>query len=169
MSNLNKLNFTVLEVSGRNYLKWVQDVKPRLTPKNLFPTIEKETDNRVSEVEKATAMIFIKRHIHDDLKIVYLVEKDPRALWVTLADRFNHQNDIFLPEQQYRAQNFTKFSNLISILLLAQKKNQLLMKNHQARLTGATVMPEAHYSTNQHPKCQKRHGKGGQKPPRKSQ
>ncbi|XP_070660601.1 uncharacterized protein [Malus domestica] len=149
MSNLNKLNFTTLEVSGMNYLKWVQDVKLHFTTKNLRPTIEDEMDN-----------------------------PDPQALWVTLADRFDHQNDIILPkagydwqhlrfqdfksvnennskvcriqsllkifnetlteedllektystffatnivlQQQYRAQKFTKFSDLISVLLLAK-------------------------------------------------
>ncbi|KAM1760398.1 hypothetical protein ACFX12_003274 [Malus domestica] len=35
MSNLNKLNFSALEVSGRNYLKWVQDVKLHLTTKGI--------------------------------------------------------------------------------------------------------------------------------------
>ncbi|KAM2051227.1 hypothetical protein ACFX16_032868 [Malus domestica] len=39
------------------------------------------------------------------------------------------------------------------------------MKNHQARPTGATDVPEAHYSTNQCPKHQKRCGRGCQKPP----
>ncbi|KAM2544625.1 hypothetical protein TB1_016291 [Malus domestica] len=43
------------------------------------------------------------------------------------------------------------------------------MKNHQARPTGATAVPEAHYSTNQHPKRQKRRGKGGQKPSHQGQ
>ncbi|XP_050147569.1 uncharacterized protein LOC126622943 [Malus sylvestris] len=227
MSNLNKLDFTALEVSGRNYLKWVQDVKLHLTAKNLRPAIEEATDKPVGEAEKATAMIFIRRHIHDALQTEYLAEEDPRALWVALADRFDHQKDIFLPEarhdwqhlrfqdfksvneynsevcrirsllkfcnetlteedllektystfsasnivlqQQYRAQKFTKFSDLISVLLLAEKQNQLLMKNHQARPTGATTVPEAHYSTNQHPKRQKRRGKGGQKPSHQGQ
>ncbi|KAM2327702.1 hypothetical protein ACFXTH_014242 [Malus domestica] len=125
-------------------------------------------------------MIFIRRHIHDALKIKYLAEEDPQSLWVTFADRFDHQNDIFLPEarhdwqhlhfqdfkslneynfeicrirsllkfcnetlieedllekthstfsttnivlqRQYRAQKFTKFSDLISILLIAESK-----------------------------------------------
>ena len=58
---------------------------------------------------------------------------------------------------------------MISVLLLAEKQNQLLMKNHQARPTGATAVPEAHYSTNQHPKRQKRRGKGGQKPSHQGQ
>ena len=135
-------------------------------------------------------MIFIRRHIHDALQTEYLAKEDPRTLWLALADHFDHQKDIYLPEarhdwqhlrfqdfkfvneynsevcrirsllkfckveltesdflekiystfhatnivlqQQYRAQKFTKFSNLIYVLLLAKKQNQLLMKNHQA-------------------------------------
>ena len=194
MSNLNKLDFTTLEVSGRNYLKWVQDVKLHLTAKNLRPAIEEATDEPVGEAEKATAMIFIRRHIHDALQTKYLAQDDPRALWVILADRFDHQNDIFLPKarhdwqhlrfqyfksvneyysevcrirsllkfcndtlteedllemtystffasnivlhQQYKAQKFTKFSNLISVLLLTGKHNQQLTKNHQSTYWG---------------------------------
>ncbi|KAB2631603.1 hypothetical protein D8674_009122 [Pyrus ussuriensis x Pyrus communis] len=90
MSNLNKLDFTTLEVSGRNYLKWVQDVKLHLIAKNLHPTIEDETNNPVGRAEKSTAMIFIRRHIHDALQTEYLAEEDPRALWVALADHFDH-------------------------------------------------------------------------------
>ncbi|KAM1134350.1 hypothetical protein ACFX19_044191 [Malus domestica] len=41
---------------------------------------------------------------------------------------FNAINIVL--QQQYRAQKFTKFSNLISVLLLVEKQNQLLMKNH---------------------------------------
>ncbi|KAM2194238.1 hypothetical protein ACFX1R_028403 [Malus domestica] len=176
MSNLNKLDFTALEVSGRNYLKWVQDVKLHLTAKNLRPAIEEATDKPVGEAEKATAMIFIRRHIHDALQTEYLAEEDPRALWVALADQdllektystFSASNIVL--QQQYRAQKFTKFSYLISVLLLTEKQNQLLMKNHQARPTGATAVPEAHYSTHQHPKRQKRRGKGGQKPSHQGQ
>nr|CBL94139.1 putative polyprotein (retrotransposon protein) [Malus domestica] len=98
MSNLNKLNFTIF---GKNYHKWVHDVKLHLTAKNLRLAIEEETDNPVGKAEKAIAMIFIRRHIHDVLQIEYLAEKDSRALWVALADRFDHQNDLFLPEARH--------------------------------------------------------------------
>ncbi|KAM2470222.1 hypothetical protein EV1_045026 [Malus domestica] len=101
MSNLNKLDFTALEVCGRNYLKWVQDVKLHLTAKNLRPAIEDETDNLVGKAEKSNAMIFIGRHIHDALQIEYLAEDDPRAFWIILADRFDHQKDILLPEARH--------------------------------------------------------------------
>ena len=101
MSNLNKFDFTALEVFGRNYLKWVQDVKLHFTAKNLRPVFEEETDNHVGEAEKATVMIFIRRNIHDALQTEYLAEEDPRALWVALADLFDHQKDIFLPEARH--------------------------------------------------------------------
>ncbi|KAM1226029.1 hypothetical protein PS2_044207 [Malus domestica] len=191
MLNLNKLDFSALEVSGRNYLKWVQDVKFHLTANGIRATIEAPiADKPVDEAQKATAMIFIRRHIHNALQIEYLAEEDPRTLWLALANRFDHQKDIYLPEakhdwqylcfqnfesvneynskvcrirsllkfckveltesdllentystfhatnivlqQQYRAYKFTKFSDLISVLLLIENQNQFLMKNHQA-------------------------------------
>ncbi|KAM1645506.1 hypothetical protein ACFXTN_006650 [Malus domestica] len=46
--------------------------------------------------------------------------------------------------QQYRAHKFTKFLDLIYVLLLAEKQNQLLIKNHQARPSGSHAMPKVH-------------------------
>ncbi|XP_068304309.1 uncharacterized protein [Pyrus communis] len=114
MSNLNKLDFTTLEVSGRNYLKWVQDVELHFTAKNLRPAIKEETDNPVGKAKKATSMIFIRRHIHDALQTEYLVKEDPRALWVALVDRFDHQNDIFLPEARHNWKHL-RFQDLKSV------------------------------------------------------
>ncbi|KAM2774324.1 hypothetical protein COP1_019223 [Malus domestica] len=73
MSNLNKLDFVALKVFGRNYLKWVQDVKLHLIAKSIRATIEAPTDtNPIDETQKATAMIFIQRHIHDALQTEYI-------------------------------------------------------------------------------------------------
>ena len=38
---------------------------------------------------------------HDALQTEYLAKEDPRALWVALADHFDHQKDIFLPEARH--------------------------------------------------------------------
>ncbi|XP_068304198.1 uncharacterized protein [Pyrus communis] len=161
MSNLNKLDFTTLEVSGRNYLRWVQEVKLQLTAKNLCPAIEEEMDNPVREAEKVALvdcfdhqkdMLLLEarhdwQHIHfQDFKSVNaynfevcrirsllkfcnetLTEEDLRK---KTYSTFSASNIVL--QRQYRAQKFTKFSNLISILLLAEKQNQLLMKNYQA-------------------------------------
>ncbi|XP_070665856.1 ribulose bisphosphate carboxylase/oxygenase activase, chloroplastic-like isoform X7 [Malus domestica] len=102
MLNLNKLDFTALEVYGRNYLKWVQDVKLHLTAKGIRATIEEPIDNKpVDEVEKTTAMILIRRHIHDALQTKYFVEEDPRIFWLAITDRFDHQKDIYFPETRH--------------------------------------------------------------------
>lgn len=96
MSNLNKLDFVALEVSGRNYLKWTQDVKLHLTANKMRTTIE--ANNNASNALKASAMFFIRKHMEEALQVEYLAEEDPRALWVVLEERFNHQRTIFLPE-----------------------------------------------------------------------
>ncbi|XP_048426753.1 uncharacterized protein LOC125470952 [Pyrus x bretschneideri] len=102
MSNLNKLDFSTLEVSGRNDLKWVQDVKLHLTAKGIRATIETPiADKPIDKAQKATAMIFIRRHIHDALHTEYLAEEDPRTLWLALANLFDHQKDIYLPEDHW--------------------------------------------------------------------
>ncbi|KAJ8775001.1 hypothetical protein K2173_020005 [Erythroxylum novogranatense] len=53
-----------------------------------------------------------------------------------------HASNVTL-QQQYRVRGFKKYSDLISCLLIAEKNNELLMKNHQSRPTGATTFPEA--------------------------
>ena len=47
-----------------------------------------------------------------------------------------------LLQQQYRERKFTKYSELISCFLVAKQNNELLLKNHQSRLTGSTAFPE---------------------------
>ncbi|XP_061998811.1 uncharacterized protein LOC133716083 [Rosa rugosa] len=156
-------------------------------------------DNIAPEDMKERAMIFIRKHMEEALKVEYLAEEDPRSLWVALEERFNHQRTIYLPEarhdwqnirfqdfktvneynseicrirsllkfcgeelteadllektfstfppscmvlqQQYRERNFARFSELVTIMLLAEKNNDLLLRNDQARPTGTRAVP----------------------------
>ena len=197
MSNIKSLEFTALDLSGRNYLSWVQDVEIHLDGMNLGHTIEE--NNTASLEETAKAMIFIRRHIHEDLKSEYLTVRDPKILWNELKERFEHQKTIILPkalydwghirlqdfvtvqeyysalfkivsflrlcgetiteanllektfstmhpnditvQRLYRRSGFTKFSELITCLLVAEKNDEILLKNHQLRPTGATPVP----------------------------
>ncbi|XP_026443227.1 uncharacterized protein LOC113343155 [Papaver somniferum] len=52
-----------------------------------------------------------------------------------------HASNILL-QQQYRERNFTKYSELISCLLVAEQNNELLLRNHQNRPTGSAPAPE---------------------------
>jgi hypothetical protein len=47
-------------------------------------------------------------------------------------------------QQQYRQHKYMKYSELIYTLLQAKKHDELLMKNHNARPTGAMPIPKAH-------------------------
>ena len=39
---------------------------------------------------------------------------------------------------------YSKYSELIRVLLIAEQKNEVLMNNHSARPTSFTIVPEAH-------------------------
>ncbi|XP_024164970.1 uncharacterized protein LOC112172038 [Rosa chinensis] len=72
---------------------------------------------------------------------------------------FHASNMVF--QQQYRERGFTKYSDLISCLLVAEQNNELLMKNHQSRPTGSQPFPEANaiITSGYGNRCGGRHGK----------
>nr|XP_009772273.1 PREDICTED: uncharacterized protein LOC104222697 [Nicotiana sylvestris] len=45
-------------------------------------------------------------------------------------------------QQQDREKGFKKYSELISLLLVAERNNDLLMRNYENRPTGSTPLPE---------------------------
>ena len=88
MVNLAKLEFVALDISGNNYLSWVLDAELYLSANGLKDTIDPE---KIPIVEQNTkSIIFLRHHIHEDLKSEYLTIKNPLTLWNNLKDRFNH-------------------------------------------------------------------------------
>ncbi|XP_015057683.1 uncharacterized protein LOC107003969 [Solanum pennellii] len=111
------------------------------------------------------AMIFLRHHLDESLKVEYLTVKDPLELWIGLKGRYDHLKTTVLPRAryewmhlrfqdyktvieynsaQYREKGFQKYSEMISCLLVAEQHNDLLMKNHEARPAGSAPLPEAH-------------------------
>ena len=78
--------------------------------------------------------------ITSQLKLCGETIKDEDMLEKTLTTF--HASNVIL-QQQYREKGFQKYSKLISCLLVAEQHNALLMKNHEARPTGAAPLPEA--------------------------
>ena len=66
MSNLTKLEFVALDLSGKNYLSWILDAKIHLDAMGLGDTIKE--GNNESMQNRAKAMIFLSHHIHKRLK-----------------------------------------------------------------------------------------------------
>ncbi|XP_047267546.1 uncharacterized protein LOC124897964 [Capsicum annuum] len=196
MSNLLKLEFMELDISRKNYLSWVLDAEIYLAANGLSDTI---TPNNTM-LSQAKAMIFLRHHLDEGLKVEYLTKKDPLKLWTNLKRRYGHLKATVLPrahyewmhlwfqdikliveynsvvfkivsqlklcrktindedmiektltnfhtsnvisQQQYHEKGFQKSTKLISCLLVAEKHNALLMKNHKVYPTRAALLPE---------------------------
>lgn len=205
MSNITKLEFVALDISGKNYLSWILDAELHLDAMNLGATIKQ--GNQASLQDRAKALIFLRHHLHEGLKNEYLTVKDPFTLWSNLKERYDHQKTVILPkarydwmhlrlqdfktvseynsalfkissqlklcgekiteedmlektfttfhasnvllQQQYRERRFTKYSELISCLLVAEQNNELLMRNHQSRPTGSEPFPKVNAISSQ--------------------
>nr|GEW45187.1 hypothetical protein [Tanacetum cinerariifolium] len=72
-----------------------------------------------------------------------------------------HASNINL-QQQYRLQNFKRYYDLNVNLLVAEKNNELLMKNHQNRPTRSLAIPEANdVNNNDTKRSGSKRGRGG--------
>ena len=207
MSNLTKLEFVALDISGKNYLSWILDAEIHLDAMNLGDTIKE--GNQGSLQDRAKAMIFLRHHLHEELKTEYLTVKNPLILWNDLRERYEHQKTVILPkarhdwmhlrlqdfksvseynsalfkissllklcgekvtdddllektyttfhasnvllQQQYREKGFKKYSELISCLLVAERNNELLLKNYEARPADTAPFPEVN-AANHYPR-----------------
>ena len=85
MSNITKLEFVALDISGKNYLSWILDAGIHLDAMNLGATIKE--GNQASQQDHAKALIFLRHHLHEGLKNEYLMVKDPFTLWSNLKER----------------------------------------------------------------------------------
>ncbi|CAM8982422.1 unnamed protein product [Rhodiola kirilowii] len=56
-----------------------------------------------------------------------------------------HASNVTL-QQQYRVSGFEKYHELIGTLLVAERNNELLIKNHQSRPTGSRTFSEVHFA-----------------------
>ena len=65
MTNIENPKFHILEVSGNHYLSWCLDMKMHLQGKDLPNAITE--DGTSNAKDKANALIFIRRHLHESL------------------------------------------------------------------------------------------------------
>ncbi|KAA3482870.1 hypothetical protein EPI10_005082 [Gossypium australe] len=99
ISNLAKLEFVSLDITGKNYLSWMLDAEIHLDAKGLGETINEI--NETSSQDKAKAMIFHRHDLHEGLKTKYLTVKYPRVLWNNLKERYDYQKIVILPKALY--------------------------------------------------------------------
>ncbi|XP_070031701.1 uncharacterized protein [Nicotiana tomentosiformis] len=125
--------------------------------------------NKASTQDCAKALIFLRHHLDEGLKIEYRTVKDSLVLWNGLKERCDnlkitsklkvcgdsitdydilekmfttfHASNMIL-QQQYREKGFKKYSKLISFLFVAERNNDLLMRNYENRPTRSTPLSE---------------------------
>ena len=83
MSNLSKLEFLALDISGKTYLSWVRNEGLKM------------------EYLTVKAMIFLHHHLDEGLKMEYLTVKDPLVLWNNLKDRYDLLKLVVFPQARY--------------------------------------------------------------------
>jgi gag-polypeptide of LTR copia-type/Zinc knuckle len=128
MSNLAKLEFVALNISGNNYLSWILDAEIHIDAMGLGNTIME--GNTESQQDRAKAMIFLRHHLDEGLKSEYLTVKDPLVLWKSLKERYDHQKTVILPKARYdwmhlRLQDFKTVSEYNSAMF--KISSQLLL------------------------------------------
>ena len=69
-------------------------------------------------------MIFLRCHLHEELKIGYLTIKDPLILWKNLKERYNHQKTVILLKTRYnwihlRLQDFKSVSEYNYVMFIS--------------------------------------------------
>ena len=119
MTNITKLEFAALNISGNNYLSWILDAEIHLDAMNLGNTIKQ--GNTTSQQDRAKALIFLRHHIDEGLKSEYLTIKDPLILSKSLKEWYDHQKTVILPRACYdwihlRLQDFKSVSDYNSTL-----------------------------------------------------
>ncbi|XP_019246370.1 PREDICTED: uncharacterized protein LOC109226020 [Nicotiana attenuata] len=77
--------------------------------------------NQASNQDRAKAMIFLRHHLDEGLKMEYLTVRDPVILWNNLKDRYDHLKMVVLPQARYdwthlRLQDFKSISEYNSTM-----------------------------------------------------
>jgi hypothetical protein len=100
MAAINKTEFKVLELNGKNYRTWALDCEFHLEAMQLTSTLARPAAGVPAPPlhEKAKACIFLRHHIHPDLKMECLEVRDLLVSWTKLQERFDKQKAVLLPQ-----------------------------------------------------------------------
>ncbi|XP_015054946.1 uncharacterized protein LOC107001393 [Solanum pennellii] len=98
----------------------------------LADTIQE--NNQASNQNRAKAMIFLRHHLDEGLKMEYLTVKDPLVLWNNLKDRYDHLKLVVLPQARYdwihlRLQDFKSISEYNSSMFKIISQLKLCEEN----------------------------------------
>ncbi|KAM3381731.1 hypothetical protein P3S68_007304 [Capsicum galapagoense] len=136
VSNLKaktKCEFVALQSSGKNYISWVLDAEIHLDAMGLGDAITNE--NTTSSQNRIKAMIFLRHHLDEIMKIEYLTTKDPLVLCNSLKERFDHLKMVILLKARYEWMHL-RFQDYKSV---HEYNSSMFRISSQLKLCGETV------------------------------
>lgn len=97
MSDLEKLKFPALDVGGTNYIVWALEANNYLCADGIGNTVDENFElpfgsgaqDETMRKNAARAVCLLLRHLHKDLKMNYLEERNPAVIWKSLRLRFD--------------------------------------------------------------------------------
>ncbi|XP_070055231.1 uncharacterized protein [Nicotiana tomentosiformis] len=109
-------------------MTWVLDAEIYIDAMGLGDAIKDK--NKASTQDCAKALIFLRHHLDEGLKIKYLTVKDPPVLWNGLKERYNNLKLVTLPQARYdwahlRLQDFKSVSEYNSAMFRITSKLKL--------------------------------------------
>ncbi|XP_024164273.1 uncharacterized protein LOC112171302 [Rosa chinensis] len=178
MSNLNKLEFAPLNSTGVGYHKWVRDVQNHLTTQGILASIHAPNPDVIAQnvppmavTNNAKALIMITRHMDKSLQLDYMNEYSARNLWVALQKLFGNVYDSLLPDLEVQwpnlrffdyktievnARRITRFHELITTMCVAEKHDNIVVKNYNSQPDGTKVISESNYNDASKGGCRER-------------
>ncbi|XP_070026048.1 uncharacterized protein [Nicotiana sylvestris] len=109
-------------------MSWMLDAEIHLDVMGLRDAIKDK--NKPSTQDCAKALIFLRHHLDERLKIEYLIVKDPLLLWNDLKEIYDNVMLVTLPQAQYdwallRLQDFKSVSEYNSTMFRITSKLKL--------------------------------------------
>ncbi|XP_070029974.1 uncharacterized protein [Nicotiana sylvestris] len=122
-------------------MTWVLDAEIHLDAMGLGDAIKDK--DKASTQDCAKALIFLRHHLDEGITSKLKLCGDNISDYDMLEKTFTafHVSNMVL-QQQYQEKGFTKYSQLISLLLVVERNNELLMRNHENRPTRSTPFPK---------------------------
>ncbi|GKC81040.1 hypothetical protein Tco_1136757 [Tanacetum coccineum] len=143
MSNIEKLKFSALDITGANYIQWTGYVKRHLKSMGALAMIQE--GNKCIEETKAKGDVFLQQHIDEMLEFEYSNCDDPSTLWKDLEIRFNNQREVLLPSARdewnnLRFQDFKKFwSTIVAKTINGEEQLHALVDGKKIIITESSI------------------------------
>ncbi|KAI5668341.1 hypothetical protein M9H77_18194 [Catharanthus roseus] len=144
MVNFAKLEFIARNVFGKNYLSWTLDAEIHLDPMGLLDSSKE--NNTTSNQDRAKDMIFLRHHLHKNLKATYLIVKNSLILCNHLKESYDYLKMVVLPKARYdwlylRLQDFKSISEYNSSVFRITSQLKLCEENlTDANMLGKNIL-----------------------------